>query len=213
MKKRSKVVRFVDIDETVFHTTAQIKIRSTADNSLIKVLSNKEWNGYSRDAIRAGREFADFSEFTDARKFNEESIPIEPMIKKLQVWSRQMKEDPNHADDLVVFVTARGDFDDRQKFLNTFRKNLVPIDDKDHFYIVRTGNLTDDARINGVALSTAQRKKIEYLHYLMSKMPTEAELYEDDMQNISDFLDLKKEMPFVKYSAFLVDNGKVKKVT
>lgn len=211
MKKAQNTVRFVDIDETVFHTTAQVKIRSKEGN-LIQSLTNQQWNAYPRDNLRAKTEFADFSEFVDADKFFRESTPIQPMIEKLQEWSRQMKVDPKHLKDLVVFVTARGDFDDREKFLDTFRQQLIHIDDKEHFYVSRTGNLTDDARVNQLPLSTAQRKKIIYLSRLIDKMPTHAELYEDDPQNIKDFMELENEMPVVKYRAFLVKDNKIKQV-
>jgi len=211
MKKEQSIVRFVDIDETVFHTTAQVKIRSK-DGEMLRSLSNQEWNTYPRDNIRAKTEVADFSEFADAEKFFRESKSIQPMIEKLREWSRQMKEDQKHMKDMIVFVTARGDFDDRETFLDTFRQQLIHIDDKEHFYVSRTGNLTDDTRINNLPLSTAQRKKIEYLHYLMAKMPTHAELYEDDLNNIKDFLELEKEMPVIKYSAFHVKDNKIKQV-
>lgn len=206
---QKKILRFVDIDETVFHTTAKIKIRSAADDSLVASLSNKKWNVYSREKLYAKAEYADFSEFADANKFFNESEPIEVMVKKLREWSYQMKTNPEHKDDLVIFVTARGNFDDREKFLDTFRRQLIYIDDKDHFYVSRTGNLTDDARVNGLPLSTSQRKKIEFLHYLMAEMPDVAELYEDDISNIKDFLELKKEMPNIKYKAFLVEDGQI----
>lgn len=211
MKKSQSIVRFVDIDETVFHTTAQVKIRAK-DGALLSSLTNQEWNIYPRDNIRAKTEIADFSEFVDAEKFFSESTPIHPMIEKLREWSRQMKTDTQHMKDMVVFVTARGDFDDKETFLDAFRKQLIHVDDKEHFYVSRTGNLTDDARINNLPLSTAQRKKIEYLHYLMAKMPSHAELYEDDLNNIKDFLELEKEMPVIKYSAFHVKNNKIQQV-
>lgn len=211
MKKTQSILRFVDIDETVFHTTAQVKILSK-DGALLLSLSNQEWNMYPRDNLRAKTEVADFAEFVDAGKFFRESTPIEPMVAKIRDWSRQMKTDPNHKKDMVVFVTARGDFDDRETFLDAFRRQLIYIDDKDHFYVSRTGNLTDDARINNLPLSTAQRKKIEYLHYLMAKMPTHAELYDDDLNNIKDFLELEKEMPVIKYSAYLIKDNVIEQV-
>ena len=211
MNKKNGILRFVDIDETVFHTTAKIKIRDR-NGGLLKTLSNKEWNTYPREDIISKKEFVDFGEFADANKFFNESTPIMPMIEKLRKWSYEMKTDPNRFDDKIVFVTARGDFDDREKFLDTFRQQLIAVDDKKHFYISRTGNLSDDARINGMLLSTAQRKKIEYLHFLIAKTPAVVELYEDDMKNIEDFLELKNEMPLVKFKAFLVKDGKIKEV-
>jgi len=211
MKKAQSILRFVDIDETVFRTTARVKIRSK-EGVLLKTLSNQEWNTYPREGLQNKTEFADFSDFADADKFLGESAPISVMMDKLRDWSRQMRTDPKHFKDMVVFVTARGDFDDRETFLDAFRKQLVYVDDRDHFYISRTGNLTDDTRINNLPLSTAQRKKIVYLYYLMAKMPTHAELYEDDMNNIKDFLELKKEMPVIKYTAYLVKGNTIEQI-
>lgn len=211
-KNIGSTLRFVDIDETVFHTTAEVKIRLAESGALIASLSNQEWNAYPREGIRSKTEIADFSEFSSSEKFFRESLPIEPMVSKLQEWSYKMRTDIKYADDMVVFVTARGDFDDRELFLDTFRQHRIAIDDERHFYVSRTGNLSDDARINHLPLSTAQRKKIVYLARLMDEMPDIAELYEDDLANIKDFLQLKKEMPSIKYRAFLVKNGTVRQI-
>jgi len=209
--QRQRIVRFVDIDETVFHTTAHIKIRAE-DGTLQKELSNQQWNVYPRENIIAKTETADFAEFSSAQKFFDESIPVAPMVEMLREWSYEMRTDPKHFRDMVVFVTARGDFDDREKLLDAFRRQLICIDDKEHFYISRTGNLSPDTRINGIHLSVAQRKKVEYLHYLMAEMPAVAELYEDDPKNIQDFLELKKEMPAIEYRAFLVKDNTITQV-
>lgn len=209
--KETRTLRFVDIDETVFHTTAKVIIR-TKSGAPLKALNNKEWNAYPKDKIIAKQEFADFCEFTSSEKFFSESTPVLPMIALLKKWSYDMKTHRENSKDMVVFVTARGDFDDREKFLNAFRKEQIAIDDPKHFYISRTGNLTADVRMNGIHLSTAQRKKVEYLHFLMAKMPSVAELYEDDAKNVHDFLELKTEMPDIEFRAYLVKNDKIEQV-
>ncbi|MCL2484090.1 MAG: hypothetical protein FWD89_03090 [Firmicutes bacterium] len=207
--ERTNILRFVDIDETVFHTTAKVMIRDKKTGKLLRELTNQEWNTY----VVKPDEKPDFVEFADAVKFASESTPIEMMVALLRQWSRQMKLEPVHYDDKVVFVTARGDFDDREKFLDAFRKIGIAIDDKKYFYVARTGNLSPDAKMNGLPLSTAQRKKIVYLHYIMAKMPAVVEIYEDSEKNINDFMELVEEMPDFEYRAFLVRDGGITQVT
>ena len=65
-----------DIDDTLFHTTAQIAV--VKDGKIIKKLTNAQFNTYK---LQDGESF-DFSEFKDAAKFYHESNPIKRMIAK-----------------------------------------------------------------------------------------------------------------------------------
>jgi FMN phosphatase YigB (HAD superfamily) len=67
-----------DIDDTLLHTTA--KIRVIKNGQTVRELTNQQFNNYE---LQPGEEF-DFGEFRSAEKFNRESEPIEPMIRKLK---------------------------------------------------------------------------------------------------------------------------------
>ena len=67
-----------DIDDTLLHTTAKINV--VKDGRVVRSLTNQEFNNYK---LQPGEEF-DFGEFRNARKFEEESIPIGPMLDKLR---------------------------------------------------------------------------------------------------------------------------------
>jgi hypothetical protein len=105
-----------DIDDTLMHTTA--KIRVVKDGKTVRELTNQEFNNYK---LAPGEQF-DFGEFRSAEKFAKESEPIRPMIAKLKAIMK------NAGNSKVIMLTARADFDDRDTFLDTFRKYGIDID-------------------------------------------------------------------------------------
>ena len=88
-----------DIDETLFHTTSRIIVRS--DNG-IKYLSNSEYNTYT---LQTGESF-DFTEFSNSKVFFEQSKPMQDQIDSL-------KSDMKLGNDVYI-VTARDDFDSKE---------------------------------------------------------------------------------------------------
>jgi predicted secreted acid phosphatase len=97
-----------DIDETLFKTNSLIYV--IKDNEIIKKLTNSEYNSYT---LSEGESF-DFREFRMAEKFYSESQPIQEQIDSVKNALELGKE--------VYFVTARANFDDKELFLDTFRK-------------------------------------------------------------------------------------------
>ena len=67
-----------DIDDTLFRTSARARIVNTKGQ--VKYLSSEELKDYEFSAD----EIICFAEFRDAKKFAEESQPIESMIKIAQ---------------------------------------------------------------------------------------------------------------------------------
>lgn len=116
-----------DIDDTLFHTTAKI-IVIKSDGTKIS-LTNQEYNNYVSEP---GDKF-DFGEFKDAEKFSRESDPIRPMIAKLKAILN------NSRSSKIIMLTARSDFDNRDKFLETFAKYGI---DMSLVHVHRAGNLT-----------------------------------------------------------------------
>ncbi len=185
-----------DIDDTLFHTTAKVGVVDKNGNKT-KDLSNSEFNTYS---WKEG-ERPDFSEFSDADKFNKESAPIPSMVKKIKGILRNVHKNPRSK---VIIITARKDFDNKEVFLNTFRRQGINID---MVHVERAGN------IKAPGLSIAEKKAVIVREYLDTKQFDVARLYDDAQANIAVFVQLGEEYPEVNFEGYWVDSeGKAHKV-
>lgn len=185
-----------DIDDTLFHTTAKVGILDKSGKK-IGELSNSEFNTYP---WKEG-EKPEFSEFSDAEKFNKESLPINSMVKKMKGMLRNVGRNPKSK---VIIITARKDFDDKEVFLNTFRKQGINID---MVHVERAGNIQDPG------LSIPKKKSVIVKEYLDTKQFDIARLYDDAIDNVIAFKDLKAEYPAVDFEGYLVTNeGKARKI-
>lgn len=180
-----------DIDDTLFHTTAKIAV--IKNGKKIKDLTNQQFNTYK---LGAGESF-DYSEFRDAAKFNAESTPISKMLDKAKIILKNSQKNPNSK---VIIVTARNDFDNKEIFLNTFRKHGLDID---KVRVERAGKIGD---ISDVAF----KKVIIIRNYLLTKQFSRVRLFDDSMANLKAFAKLKAEFPTVKFEAYFAKpNGSV----
>lgn len=177
-----------DIDDTLFHTTAKVGVLDKEGNKA-KELSNSEFNTYP---WKEG-EKPDFSEFTNAKKFNKESVPIPSMVGKMIGILGNIHRNPKSK---VIIITARADFDDKETFLDTFRKHGINID---LVYVERAGNL------KAPNLNIAEKKAVIVRRYLDSKQFDVARLYDDARGNIEAFLHLGVEYPEIDFYGFWVD--------
>jgi FMN phosphatase YigB (HAD superfamily) len=183
-----------DIDDTLFHTTAQIAV--VKNGNVIKKLTNNEFNTYK---LEAGETF-DFSEFRDAHKFYTESKPIARMLEKAKIILKNAQKNPLSK---VVIVTARANFDDKEKFLATFRKHGFDID---KVRVERAGNISGE-------FIPAFKKAIIIRNYLRVGTFSKVRLFDDAMSNLKEFLKLKTEFPDVKFEAyFAYPDGKIKTI-
>jgi hypothetical protein len=94
----------------------------------------------------------------------------------------------------VVMVTARADFDDRELFLDTFRKYGV---DMGKVHVYRAGNMTQKVQ-------TEEKKKIIIRDLLNKGRYTKAIMYDDAEPNLQSFVELKQEYPQTKFYAWHV---------
>lgn len=180
-----------DIDDTLFHTTAKIKV--VKDGNVVKTLDNQQFNNYE---LQPGEEF-DFGEFRSAEKFNKESEPMKPMIAKLNAILK------NAGDSKVIMLTARSDFDNKDLFLDTFRQHGIDID---LIHVHRAGNISGDA-------IPAEKKAVFVRQYLDTGKYGRVRMYDDSMTNLKVFNTLQKEYPNVKFSAYFVNhNGSIRTV-
>ena len=171
-----------DIDDTLFHTTAKIKVLK--DGKVVRTLTNQEFNNYN---LQPGEEF-DFGEFRSAEKFAKESEPIKPMINTLK---RILDRAGNTK---VIMLTARADFDDKTKFLDTFEKYGI---DMSRVHVHRAGNLPGDE-------PPAYKKAVWVRKYLNTGKYNRVNLIDDSMSNLKVFKDLKSEFPNVDFDAYFV---------
>jgi hypothetical protein len=183
-----------DIDDTLFHTTAQIAV--IKNSKKIKSLTNQEFNTYK---LGAGESF-DFDEFKDAAKFNAESKPIGRMLDKAKAILKNSKRNPLSK---VIIVTARNDFDNKELFLDTFRKHGLNMD---NIRVERAGKIGDIADV-------AFKKVIIIRNYLLTKQFSRVRLFDDSMANLKAFAKLKAEFPSIKFEAYFAKpNGSVNSV-
>jgi hypothetical protein len=172
----------VDIDDTLFHTTARVRVRNSK-GKIIRYLSNSEFNNYK---LKPGQKF-DFKEFKSAKKFRDESKPITPMINKM----KKMHKNPRSK---VIINTARADFDNKNEFLNKFRDHGVDID---KIHVHRTGNDPSDAL-------PADKKVKVIKQYIDKHDHKKVVMYDDSKTNLKALLNMKREYPNVKFIAFHV---------
>jgi hypothetical protein len=180
-KRPTKTLTIFDIDDTLFHTTAKIKV--VKDGKVIRTLTNQEFNNYE---LQPDEEF-DFGEFRDAKKFAQESEPIEHMMDELRTIL-------NHSKGTVIMLTARADFDDKQTFLKTFTDHGI---DMSRVHVHRAGNLPGDS-------IPAEKKAVWVRRYLDTGKYNQVSLYDDSMSNLRVFKSLKKEYPDVDFDAYYI---------
>ena len=181
-----------DIDETLFQTQALIHIKK--DGKTIRKLTNQEYNEYK---LEPGESY-DYGEFRNAKIFNDTSIPIWAMISK----AKAIIKNAVNAGSKVIIVTARANFDDKETFLNTFRRYGIDID---KVYVERAGNLNLG--------SSAKNKRFIFHKYLRSGKFERVRFFDDAMSNITMFKALQKHYPNVAFEAYHVKHdGSIKKV-
>lgn len=176
-----------DIDDTLFKTDASVHVKNK--NGEKRKLTTQEYNKHTL----SNDESYDFSEFKDAKRFNATSVPIENIWKTALTTLNNIEKQPGSR---VVIVTARPDLDDKDLFLDTFRKHGL---DMDKIHVYRAGNI-----MHG---DSADKKKIVIRNLLQSGQYTEVRLFDDHKDNLAAFLELSEEFPGVTFKAFPVDKS------
>jgi len=193
-KEQGHGITFFDIDETIFHTFAEIWVWK--NGSVIKKLDNQEYNTYK---LKEGESF-DFREFKDAERFARTSRIIVPTLKKIKA----MAKNAFRTGSTLAILTARGTFPDMATFKHKFERYGIPIEKMDIYF---AGDISADA------VSTAAAKKQIVLDCLSNGEYKRARLIDDNVENLGAFLSIAKEMPEVQFEAIHVDeNGKTKTI-
>lgn len=185
-EQRQGSLHVVDVDDTLFHTTARVRVRNSA-GKIIRYLSNQEFNDYK---LKPGEKY-DYKEFKSASKFSRESKPIHKVISKINKIQSNLGKKKNSR---VIINTARADFDNKHEFLNTFRKQGMDID---KIHVHRAGNMPGD--------ELPADKKVKIIkQYLDKHNHKKVIMYDDSRTNLKALLNMKKEYPDVTFIAMHV---------
>jgi len=181
-----------DIDDTLFHTISHVHV--IRGGKRVASLTPAEFNVYT---LRTDEHY-DFADFTSAKHFMDTAKPIDTVFRTAKRMMQKLKS-PNKR---FIIVTARSDMDDKNLFINTFRKYGFDID-RSHIY--RAGNIN--------APAPEAKKQIIRAEMIKSKYQV-VRMFDDAQKNIDRFLELKSEFPNAKFEAFLIkENGRIVRIT
>ena len=191
-------ITFIDVDETLFFTSAKIIVRDKFSKRIISKLTNKEYNSY---VLSENEEF-DFSQFVSAETFISSSKPNKPMINILQ----KLFEVSKSSNSEVYLLTARSDFDDKNKFLNFLIDNGIPVGHRNNnkIHVIRAGNMpgSDNAMKKYSIIKKMLQDKNKF---------TSVRLYDDAISNLKAFNDLKLDFPNINFQGYLIDGDTIDK--
>ena len=183
-----KSLHIFDIDDTLLHTTAKIHVKNSQGKT-VKSLTNQEFNDHH---LPKGHSY-DFGEFRNAEKFSKESTPIHSMINKV-------KDVTSKADHHVIFNTARANFDDKNKFLGTFKKHGI---DMSRIHVIRAGNINKEG-------TPAEKKAVVIHGYINKHKYNDVHMYDDSKSNLKTFLQLRSTHPSTQFHAHHVQGNESK---
>jgi hypothetical protein len=195
-KTEGKTLNVFDIDETLYNTFATVRV--VKDGKVVRSLDNQQYNTYK---LKPGEAY-DYGEFRDAEHFRATSKPIENMFAKAKAIIGNQKSGSK-----TILLTARADFDDKEKFLQTFRDHGFPIDD---VHVERAGNLAKLKHDVKPAIS----KLVILRKYINKEGFSKIRVYDDSRTNLAAILTLSKLYPNVEFETWLVNhNGRVTRYT
>ena len=183
-----------DIDDTLFKTNARVFVKDPS-GKVIDRLSNQDFNTHT---LLPGQSY-EFSEFENANMFDMTSRPIKAMLDMVKHLQKKIEGTGS----LITFITGRSDFDDKEKFLNVFRKRKIDID---KIHVHRVGN------DRGPETLAVKKAKVTTMYLATGKYKT-TEMYDDSKENLEEFKSLQSSFPDVSFSAFQVfHNGTSKQL-
>lgn len=180
-----------DIDDTLF--TSDLKILVIKNNQVVRSLSTSEFNTYRK---KGGEKF-DFSQFKDGKLFFHSANPLEANLKIA-------KKALEASDTMMITLSARSKTTDKTLFLKKFQKYGIDM------------NLMKSHSVfaGEISLPTAKAKAAVIDKCLSTKKFTSIFMYDDNKQNLNEFLKLQTKYKDVDFNAYMVDHrtGKISKV-
>lgn len=178
-----------DIDDTLFKTTTKVHV--VRNGKRVRSLTPAEFNVYK---LKSGEEF-DFGEFRSSAVFAKTAKPVDTVFKTAKKMLARFK---SFAQKKIIIITARADLDDKNLFLNTFKKYGFDIN---RVHVHRAGNL-------GIPGPEAKAKITA--DYLSKTNYSVVRMFDDAVGNLKAFLNLKNKFPSVKFEAFFIhEDGKI----
>lgn len=174
-----------DIDDTLFKTSARVKIVNT-DSGIEHYKTSEQLKNYSLTCD----ESASFSEFKDAEIFCKESSPIKPMIKVAQACIDKTSQGSR-----TIFVTARSNLNNKNRFISYL--NSCGLDMR-LVRVERAGNYSK--------LKTSEAKKFIIKRYIESEAYDNVYFFDDSLDNILSFIELREHFPSINLLPKLVLN-------
>lgn len=192
----SSTLHVFDVDDTLVHSNAKVHVKDQHGRTVQKLTTSQ----YNSHKLPAGHHY-DYHEFKSSKVFSR-SHPIHRMIKTINATSATRKKNPKNK---VIINTARADFDDKHRFLNTLTAH--GIHDMDNIHVYRAGNIPGNEK--------PANKKLTFIRQHLDKHPySHVRMYDDSHENLHAFLGLKHEYPNTKFHAYHVrPDGTMKRYT
>ena len=192
-KETKGTLHSFDADETLFNTNAKVHVKHKGKT--VQSLSNSEYNNHK---LKHGHSY-DYSEFKDSKKFADESKPVHKMLNKVKAIHKNIKGSPNHK---IIINTARTDMDDKDTYINKFKKHGLPMHD---IHVNRAGNDTSKD-------SVAAKKAKVISQHVEKHGYKKVHVYDDSKENLKHTLALKNKHPNTTFHAWHVQHdGSVQK--
>lgn len=183
---KENTIHFFDMDETLFSHGQRTRVHVKHANGHISSFSNSRFNRYT---MKPG-DSANFEEFRSSKMFEKSAKPIPNVMKMMHNIAKKHK---------VEIMTARTDFDDKEHFGQVLANHGI---DFYKIHVRRAGNYPG----NGT-----HDRKASHISDLINKHGyTQVHLYDDHMNNLKSFLELKKKHPEVTFHAYHVKTIKGK---
>lgn len=184
IEEQSNSIHYFDVDDTLSHPPKNVQVHvKDASGNRVESLSTSEFNTHK---LPDGHSY-DFSDFKSAEKFK--IHPIRPMLAKMKAIHRNGGK--------VEILTARSDFDDKEKVAHEFKRFGVNIG-QGGIHVRRAGNL-------GMAPAPAKAKIIS--DAITNGGHKEVHLYDDSIDNINSMLSLKSKHPDVEFHGHHVQHN------
>lgn len=192
----SSTLHVFDVDDTLVHSNAKVHVKDQHGKTVQKLTTSQ----YNSHKLPAGHHY-DYHEFKSSKVFSR-SHPIRRMIKTINATSATRKKNPKNK---VIINTARADFDDKHRFLNTLTAH--GIHDMGNIHVHRAGNIPGNEK--------PANKKLTFIRQHLDKHPySHVRMYDDSHENLHAFLGLKHEYPNTKFHAYHVrSDGTMKRYT
>jgi len=182
----SSTLHVFDVDDTLVHSNAKVHVKDPHGHTVQK-LTTSEYNSHR---LPPGHHY-DYHEFKSSRVFSK-SKPIHRMINTINATSATRKK---NAKNRVIINTARADFDDKHRFLNTLTAH--GIHNMHDIHVHRAGNIPGNEK--------PANKKLTFIRQHLANHPyTHVRMYDDSHENLDAFLGLKREYPHTQFHAYHV---------